>query len=104
MMTQPSSKHKTTTIELLGKLYHIRCPDQDTPKLQQAARNLNQILKQLSDTNHAPAPEKLAIIAALNLSAKLLELEATTSAKLDQLITLINSAAPHHNEHSSAKS
>lgn len=104
MITQPSSKHQTTTIELLGKLYHIRCPDQDTPKLQQAARNLNQILKDLSATSNAPAPEKLAIIAALNLSAQLLELEATTSTKLDQLLNLLNSATSQQHEHSSAKS
>lgn len=89
MTTPINNTAKTITIELLGKLYHIRCSDQDTSKLQQAAHNLNDTLRELAQNSHSPLPpEKLAIIAALNLSAKLLEIEDQTCTKINKLIQL----------------
>lgn len=69
----------TTTIELLGKPYQIRCQEHEIGNLQKAAEYLNNTLKSLPDSSKSLAPEKLALMAALNLASQILALEEQMS-------------------------
>jgi cell division protein ZapA len=80
----------TTTIELLGKPYHIRCQQQEAVNLQQAAQYLNHTLEQLANNSKELSAERLAITAALNLAAKVISLEQQQDYKLYQLQTKIS--------------
>jgi len=66
---------RSTTIELLGKPFQIRCPETEVSSLQKAAQYLNNTLKTLPASGKGLPPEKLAIMAALNLASQILELE-----------------------------
>jgi cell division protein ZapA len=65
----------TTTIELMGKPYQIRCQENEIAGLQKAAQYFNKTLKALPGSEKILAPEKLAILAGLNLASQILELE-----------------------------
>ena len=65
----------TTIIELLGKPYPIKCQENEISTLQKAAHYLNNSIKALPNNGKLLAPEKLAIMAALNLASQILELE-----------------------------
>ncbi len=63
------------TIEILGKNYQIKCEENELPALQKAADYLNSILKTMPQSGRLLAPDKLGMMAALNLASQFLELE-----------------------------
>lgn len=65
----------TASIELLGKPYQIKCRENEIPALQRAAEYLNSTLESLPEGSKTLAPEKLGMMAALNLASQFLELE-----------------------------
>jgi cell division protein ZapA (FtsZ GTPase activity inhibitor) len=70
------------SIELLGKPYQIKCQEFEIPALQKAADHLNQTLKSLPQGERPLPPEKLGIMAALNLSSQILELQEQMSQQM----------------------
>jgi cell division protein ZapA len=80
----------TATIELLGKTYQIKCEENEKPALQKAAAYLNNTMKTLPNAGKLPAPEKLGIMAALNLASQLLELEEQMSQQMHFLNQRLN--------------
>lgn len=85
MIDHSSSAAVTTTIELLGKPYQIRCSEHEITVLQKAAQYLESTLKTLPGSKTTPL-EKLAILAALHLASQLLGIED----KMQQHIELLN--------------
>lgn len=75
----------TTTIELLGKPYQIRCQEHEIANLEKAAAYLNNMLKALPSSSKNLAPEKLAWMAALNLASQILALEEQMNQHADSL-------------------
>lgn len=89
-MTEP--KLITTTIEILGKPYPIKCPESELKSLQQAAIYLNQKMSEVKDSGKAINLERIAIISALNITHQFLELDRQKSNlmnKVNQRITQI---------------
>lgn len=68
-------KSAETTIELLGKSYHIKCPDAEIASLQQAAQYLEEKMRQVRNSGIAQL-DKIAVMAALNITHQLLNFEA----------------------------
>lgn len=64
-----------TSIEILGKLYPIRCPETEVKILQQAARLLNEKMMEVKESGKVINIERIAIIAALNIAHQLLEIQ-----------------------------
>ena len=87
----PTTTATTATIELMGKPYQIKCQENEIPALQKAAEYLNGTLKSLPNTGKLLAPEKLGIMAALNLASQILELEQQMSQNLLFLNQRLNS-------------
>ncbi len=95
----------TTTIELMGKPYQIRCQEQEVSALQKAANYLNNTMKELCPDGKLMAMEKLAVMAAINLASQLLELETKTdqnthflNQRLDNLQTKLEYALEPEND------
>ena len=63
----------TTTIEILGKVYPVRCSEAEVSSLQLAAQMLNKKMSEVQESGKAINLERIAIITALNLANQLLQ-------------------------------
>ena len=85
-----TDKIVSTTIELLGKLYPVRCSESELKSLQQAAAFLNQKMSEVKESGKAINPERIAIITALNITHQYLQLDQQKSglvSRINQRIT-----------------
>lgn len=89
-----SDKVINTNVEILGKFYSIRCPEAELSSLQEAAGYLNKKMQEVQDSGKAINLERIAIMAALNISNDLLQASKQKSSlmdKVNQQITHIQS-------------
>lgn len=79
--------HKTvsTTIDILGKLYPIRCSEAELPSLQQAAEYLNEKMLEVQESGKAINLERIAIITALNIAHQYLQVDKQKSSIVDKI-------------------
>lgn len=79
----PPVSQAMASIELLGRPYQIKCQENEIAALQKAADYLNTTLKSLPQPGgRILAPEKLGMMAALNLASQILELEEQMSQQM----------------------
>src|SRR3990167_7207384 len=85
-----TDKISTTTIEILGKLYPVRCSAAEVESLQMAAKLLNQKMSEAQASGKAINLERIAIITALNLANQVLQTDNHKSSvmqKINQRLT-----------------
>lgn len=70
-----STKVINTTIELLGKIYPIRCPESEIPALEEAAAYLNEKMLEVQASGKVFGMDRIAIITALNVASNYLSNE-----------------------------
>ena len=101
MIDNPS----TTSVKILDKEYRIGCPRDEESSLHRAAHHLNDKMKEIKAGGKVIGLERIAVMAALNMSYELLkmkdsQLENNTDAqqqiqdmmgKLDQALTNLDS-------------
>ena len=101
-MTDNSS---TTSVKILDKEYRISCPQDEEASLQKAAQLLNEKMKEIKSGGKVIGLERIAVMAALNMSYELLQtkdnqIENSSDAqeqiklmmsKLDQALTSLES-------------
>lgn len=80
-----SDKIISTTIEILGKYYPIRCPESEIKSLQEAASLLNSKMTEVRDTGKVINLERIAIITGLNIANQLLQLEHQKGSLLQRI-------------------
>ena len=85
-----TDKVVNTTIEILGKLYPIRCPEGEIKYLQQAADFLNQKMREVQESGKAINLERIAIITALNISYQLLQADKNKGSLMDKINSKIS--------------
>jgi cell division protein ZapA len=89
-----SDKIINTNVEILGKYYSIRCPEAELNSLQEAASYLNKKMQEVQDSGKAINLERIAIMAALNITNDLLQSgkqKTSLMDKINQQITHIQS-------------
>ena len=59
------------TIRILEKEYHVACPAEERADLVAAAEKLNSKMREIRDTGRVVGLDRIAIMAALNMSAEL---------------------------------
>jgi len=64
-----------TTVEVLGKIYQLKCPENEIAPLQNAAKYLEEKMQEVRNVNHVLSIDRIAVIAALNMTHQLLALE-----------------------------
>ena len=69
------------TSSVLGRDYQIACPPEEEESLRRAARYLDQQMEQMKNRSASLGYEKIAVLAALNITHDFLKLsqEANTS-------------------------
>lgn len=70
----------TVLIHLLGKEYQIACTPEQKQALTQAAEHLDEQMRNIRDHGKVIGLERIAVMAALNLSHDLLESKTQTQA------------------------
>ncbi|ATX75283.1 cell division protein ZapA [Reinekea forsetii] len=87
------TEQKTLSVSILDRDYRVACPPGQEKQLSDAASTLNEKMKEIRDTGRVFGVERIAVMAALNLTHELLEAKpcndndrsaiARLSAKLD---------------------
>ncbi|WP_280564364.1 MULTISPECIES: cell division protein ZapA [unclassified Chromohalobacter] len=67
------ASRQTTEITLLGRPYVIACPPDQEDELKRAARYLDRAMNGIHSQGKVQGAEKIAIMAALNITHELLE-------------------------------
>ncbi len=75
---------KPVSIEIMDNLYRVACPESERGALLEAAQYLNNAMQEIRDAGKILGMERVAVIAALNISYDLLKCrrENTDSADL----------------------
>jgi cell division protein ZapA len=80
-----SSLPNQVSVQLLGKGFTIRCPEDKKHELEQAAQQLNGQLQSLRMNSKASEFEQLLVIAALNVTYDLRTLQQSTTSDSEAL-------------------
>lgn len=70
------SRPNTVSVDILEKEYQVACPPNEEMALTQAARYLDQHMRDIRSTGKVMGLERVAIMAALNISHELLALKS----------------------------
>ena len=84
-MTQPF----TVTVQILDKDYHISCPPAQRANLEQAARYLDGKMREIRISGKVIGAERIAVLAALNISHDLLQRPAAAEPAGEQVSELL---------------
>ena len=79
-MNPMNAEASSVTITILGKEYQISCPPDEEEALRQSARHLDQQMSQIKARGTTLGFEKIAVMAALNISHELLKQSAAAPA------------------------
>ena len=80
-----SEKINTMNISLMGKKYCIKCSPEKMLDLQEAALFLDKKMQEIRDSGKLVAIDKIAIIAALNMTHELLGERRQTDNYMHQM-------------------
>jgi cell division protein ZapA len=69
-------RQHTVTIDILDKSYQVSCEPEQEEELRQAARDLDDQMRAIRSTGKVIGLERVAIMAALNLSHQVLSLKS----------------------------
>lgn len=90
---------KTLELSILGREYRVNCPDGAEEELKESARALNARMNEIksasANAGKVLSADRIAVIAALNLTHQLLSLEnvqKTENSQLKQLESAIDRA------------
>jgi cell division protein ZapA len=79
--------NETVFVKILDKEYQVACPREERQALQQSAQMLDERMKAIKNTGAVIGLERIAVMAALNLSHELLQARtaggSTTTDKAD---------------------
>lgn len=79
-----------STIEILGKVYPVKCQESELDSLQKAAQYLNDKMAEVQESGKVVDPGRIAIITALNIAHQMLQSDQQKTSfvsKLNQRIT-----------------
>lgn len=71
------------SIEIMDNLYRVSCPESEREALLEAAQYLNNAMQEIRDTGKILGMERVAVIAALNISYDLLKCRRETNDSVD---------------------
>jgi cell division protein ZapA len=83
----------STTIEILGKPYPIKCPESELQGLQEAAKYLHEKMQEVQESGKAINLERIAIITALNIAFEFLQSDqqkASIASKIQHRISQLH--------------
>lgn len=92
-----SEQQKTLNVTILDREYRVACPSGQESQLRNAANTLNDKMHEIRDTGKVFGIERIAVMAALNLTHELLQSRPDNNNELktlERLTAKIDSALP----------
>lgn len=94
--------NETVVVKILDKEYQVACPRDERQALIESAHLLDERMKAIRGTGAVIGLERIAVMAALNLSHELLQARQTGSggtnkADLQRLHDKLDRSLSHHN-------
>lgn len=77
------SKNEPLTITIMDKEYRVACPAEERENLKASADLLNDKLKEIKKQGSVIGTERIAIMAALNMSHEILHSQSLTTEHSD---------------------
>ncbi|MBB3167106.1 cell division protein ZapA [Simiduia aestuariiviva] len=88
-MSKPASN--AVLVRILDREYQVACPPEERNALQDAAKQLDQRMRDIRSGGHVIGLERIAVMAALNLSHELLQAKHQgAAAAMPDLTPLLN--------------
>jgi cell division protein ZapA len=88
-MSKPASN--AVLVRILDREYQVACPPEERLALQDAAKQLDQRMRDIRASGHVIGLERIAVMAALNLSHELLQANKQSElASLPDMSPLLN--------------
>lgn len=72
--------NETVFVKILDKEYQVACPREERQALMESAQLLDERMKAIRGSGAVIGLERIAVMAALNLSHELLQAKSSTSA------------------------
>lgn len=85
-MSQPS----TVTLHILDKEYRVSCPPEERYNLEQAARHLDETMREIRSSGKIIGVERIAVMAALNISHAMITGSRSHDQESDRQQQMIN--------------
>jgi hypothetical protein len=79
-------------IVLLGKEYRVACPPEERNALSAAAAHVSATMDEITEQTRSNSPERVAVMAALNIAHELLMQRSATSTPDDFSQTMLDFA------------
>ena len=76
--------NETVFVKILDKEYQVACPREERQALQQSAQLLDERMKAIRNTGAVIGLERIAVMAALNLSHELLQAKIGSTSALGE--------------------
>ena len=89
-MSQPA---EPVSVIILDKKYQFACEPEQRNELIEAARQLDETMNQIKDTGRLMSLERIALQAALNFSAELMQLRRNEDIRKDKIDSKIRQLA-----------
>jgi cell division protein ZapA len=89
-MAEEKSENKPVSIHIMGNEYHVASPADEVEKLEEAARALDKRMREIKEGGRIVGLERVAVMAALNLSYELMHGESTSAEETAEIDTRIS--------------
>ena len=76
-----NSNPNTVSVSILDKEYQVACPVEQQPELLKSAQHLDQQMRAIRSTGKVIGLERIAVMAALNISHELLQARSGIAAE-----------------------
>jgi cell division protein ZapA len=80
-----TDENNLISVKLLDREYSIRCPENQEQSLQEAARYLDEQMQVVRQSGTITSADRVAIVAALNLTHELFQLRKQKSQYVDEV-------------------
>lgn len=84
------NRNETVVVKILNKDYQIACPVGQQDALQESARYLDQQMNQIRKSGKVLGLDRIAVMAALNISNELIQVRNDTPAADSKQLEKIN--------------
>ncbi|HET8800834.1 MAG TPA: cell division protein ZapA [Marinobacter sp.] len=75
-----SQQSTTVEVKILDKEYLVACPEEEREALERAARHLDSKMREIRASGKVFGTERIAVMAALNITHELLERDTMSDA------------------------
>ena len=91
-MSHEPAKNEPVTVRILDREYTVGVSDAERASLTSAARLLDQRMREIRGSNKMVAPDRLAVLSALNLAHELQQLRDERGGGNDPAFKLLDEA------------